>query len=172
MRGSGEELPIAEPPAHLAFQAIRDSSSAPRGGELPLASARPSAATFPDTRGARHAQTHQFPPEHRQDGTARLHRGVDESWLRRHWHSHYRAPGRSYNFNPIVGNKDLERDVKGALKDSGLEVYDLYSFYLQPEMDWKTITPALEYGGEIGCKYVLVIGDDPEWTRMIDTMGR
>jgi sugar phosphate isomerase/epimerase len=84
----------------------------------------------------------------------------------------FRAPGRSYNFNPIVGNKDLERDVKQALDDSGLEVYDLYSFYLQPEMDWNVITPALEYGGVIGCKYVLIIGDDPEWNRMVDTMGR
>lgn len=83
-----------------------------------------------------------------------------------------RSPGRTYNFNPIVGNKDLERDVKQALKDSGLEVYDLYSFYLQPEMDWNVITPALEFGGEIGCKYALIIGDDPEWNRMVDTMGR
>jgi sugar phosphate isomerase/epimerase len=84
----------------------------------------------------------------------------------------FRAPGRTYNFNPIIGNKDLERDVHQALKDSGLEVYDLYSFYLQPEMDWDVITPALEYGGVIGCKYVLVIGDDPEWSRMVDSMGR
>ena len=84
----------------------------------------------------------------------------------------YRAPGRTYNFNPINGNKDLERDVKTALGDSGLEVYDLYSFYLQPEMDWDAITPALEYGGEIGCKYVLVIGDDDDWSRMVATMGR
>ena len=37
----------------------------------------------------------------------------------------YRSPGRTYNFNPIVGNRDLERDVKNALKDSGLEVCDL-----------------------------------------------
>src|SRR5262249_33400700 len=84
----------------------------------------------------------------------------------------YRAPGRSYNFNPIVGNKDLERDVKHALQDSGLEVYDLYSFYLQPEMDWSAITPALEYGGVIGCNYALIIGDDPDWNRMVDNMGR
>ena len=39
-------------------------------------------------------------------------------------------------------------------------------------MDWSVITPALEFGGEIGCKYVLIIGDDPEWSRMVDTMGR
>lgn len=84
----------------------------------------------------------------------------------------YRAPGRTYNFNPIVGNRDLERDVKNALKDSGLAAYDLYSFYLQPDMDWNVIRPALEFGGEIGCKYVLIIGDDPEWSRMVDTMGK
>jgi sugar phosphate isomerase/epimerase len=84
----------------------------------------------------------------------------------------YRAPGRSYNFNPIVGNADLERDVKTALDDSGLEVYDLYSFYIQPQIDWDTITPALEYGGVIGCKYVLAIADDPEWNRLIDNTCR
>jgi hypothetical protein len=65
--------------------------------------------------------------------------------------------GRSYNFNPIVGNRDLERDLKNALADSGLEVYDLYSFYPQPEIDC-----------EINCKYVFIIGDDPEWNRMVE----
>jgi sugar phosphate isomerase/epimerase len=84
----------------------------------------------------------------------------------------YRAKGKTYNFNPIVGNRDLERDVKAALRDSDLEVYDLYSFYLQPEMDWDVIKPALEFGGEIGSKYCLIIGDDTDWNRMVDTMGR
>ncbi len=84
----------------------------------------------------------------------------------------YRTPTRTYNFNPIVGNKDLERDVKHALKDSGLEMYDLYSFYLQPEMEWDVIIPALEFGGEIGCQYCLIIGDDTDWNRMVDSMGR
>ncbi len=84
----------------------------------------------------------------------------------------YRAPGLTYNFNPIVGQPDLMRDVKRALANSGLEVYDNYSFYLRPEMEWDLILPALEYGGELGCKLVLVIGDDPEWQRMLDTFGR
>jgi sugar phosphate isomerase/epimerase len=84
----------------------------------------------------------------------------------------YRAPGNTYNFNPIVGTGALERDVRKALADSGLEIYDNYSFYLRPEMEWDLIKPALEFGGEIGCKYVLVIGDDPEWGRMIDNFGR
>ncbi|MBV9133469.1 MAG: hypothetical protein JO318_12275, partial [Chloroflexi bacterium] len=84
----------------------------------------------------------------------------------------YRAPGLTYNFNPIVGRGQLEGEVKRALADSGLEVYDNYSFYLRPDMEWDLILPALEFGGEVGCKYVLVIGDDPEWQRMCDNFGR
>jgi sugar phosphate isomerase/epimerase len=84
----------------------------------------------------------------------------------------YRAPGLTYNFNPIVGQPELMREVKRALVDSGLEVYDNYSFYLRPEMEWDLILPALEFGGEVGCKYVLVIGDDPEWQRMCDNFAR
>lgn len=84
----------------------------------------------------------------------------------------YRAPGLTYNFNPVVGQPELERDFKHALADSGLEIYDNYSFYLRPEMEWDLILPALEFGGEVGCKYVLVIGDDPEWQRMCDNYAR
>lgn len=84
----------------------------------------------------------------------------------------YRAPGLTYNFNPIVGDAGLMRDVKRALASSGLEVYDNYSFYLRPEMEWDIIQPALEFGGELGCKYVLVIGDDPEWGRMCENFAR
>ena len=84
----------------------------------------------------------------------------------------YRAPGLTYNFNPIVGQPDLMRDVKHALSASGLEVYDNYSFYLRPEMEWDRILPALEFGGELGCKVVLVIGDDPDWQRMLDNYAR
>ena len=84
----------------------------------------------------------------------------------------YRAPGLTYNFNPIVGQPELEREVKRALADCGLQVYDNYSFYLRPEMEWDLILPALAFGGEVGCKYVLVIGDDPEWGRMCDNYAR
>jgi sugar phosphate isomerase/epimerase len=84
----------------------------------------------------------------------------------------YRAPGLTYNFNPIVGDQALMRDFKNALAASNLEIYDNYSFYLRPEMEWDIILPALEYGGDLGCKYVLVIGDDPEWGRMCDNFAR
>ena len=84
----------------------------------------------------------------------------------------YRAPGRTYNFNPIVGDPALMRDVKSAIASSGMEMWDIFSFYLQPEMEWNLIEPALEYAGELGAKYALVIGDDPDWSRMCDSFGR
>jgi sugar phosphate isomerase/epimerase len=84
----------------------------------------------------------------------------------------YRAPGRTYNFNPILGNTALMRDVKKAIPDLGLEMYDIYSYYLQPEMEWDIIMPTLDFAGELGAKFLLVIGDDPEWNRMCDNMGR
>jgi sugar phosphate isomerase/epimerase len=84
----------------------------------------------------------------------------------------YRAPTRTYNFNPIVGYPALMRDVKQAIADLGLEMYDVYSYYLQPEMEWDIIMPTLDFAGELGARYLLVIGDDPEWNRMCDNMGR
>lgn len=84
----------------------------------------------------------------------------------------YRAPGRTYNFNPIVGDAALMRDVKRAIGDLGLEMYDIYSYYLQPEMEWDLILPTFDYAAELGARYVLVIGDDTEWNRMLDNMGR
>jgi sugar phosphate isomerase/epimerase len=84
----------------------------------------------------------------------------------------YRAPGRTYNFNPILGYPSLMRDVKKAIPDLGLEMYDIYSYYLQPEMEWDIILPTLDFAGELGAKFLLVIGDDTEWNRMCDNMGR
>jgi sugar phosphate isomerase/epimerase len=84
----------------------------------------------------------------------------------------YRAPGRTYNFNPILGYPSLMRDVKQAIPDLGLELYDIYSYYLQPTMEWDIILPTLDFAGELGARYLLVIGDDLDWTRMLDNMGR
>ncbi len=75
-------------------------------------------------------------------------------------------------FHPVVGNAPLVRDIRRALDDSGLEVLDVYSFYLQPATDLRDFTPALELGAALGAKYVLTMGDDPEWPRLADNFGR
>ena len=75
-------------------------------------------------------------------------------------------------FHPVLGNAPLVRDIRRALDDAGLEVLDVYSFYLQPATDVRDFAPALELGAALGAKYVLTMGDDPEWPRLADNFGR
>lgn len=81
-----------------------------------------------------------------------------------------RSPGLP--FQPVVGNAPLIRDMKRVVADSGLEVLEIYSCYLEPATDIDAFRPALELGREFGARYVLVMGADPDWGRMRDNLGR
>ena len=82
----------------------------------------------------------------------------------------YPSPGMP--FFPVVGDRQLEREVRKALADSDLQVYDILTCYVQPDIDLEAMKKAHEYGASLGAKYALVIGDDPEWDRMVDNFGR
>jgi sugar phosphate isomerase/epimerase len=85
----------------------------------------------------------------------------------------FASPGVDYAaFYPIAGDPAMEREVTAKLRDTNLKVYDILSFYMQPETDIDGMAPALEYGAEIGAQYALVIGDDPDWKRQVDNFGR
>jgi sugar phosphate isomerase/epimerase len=84
----------------------------------------------------------------------------------------FRSPGLRYGFDPVVGDDAKMRDVKQALSDSGMELMEVLSYYLQPEMDLDSMRPSLEFAAELGAKYALLIGDDPEWARMVDNFGQ
>lgn len=84
----------------------------------------------------------------------------------------FRSPGITYAFHPVAGNPTLMREVKNAITSAGVEVLDVLSFCLQPAMDLDRMLPPLAFGAEIGAKYALVIGDDPDWARMCDNFGR
>ena len=82
----------------------------------------------------------------------------------------YRSP--HLTFFPVVGDKTLETEVRKALADSDLQVYDILTCYVAPDMDLDAMKRAHEYGASLGAKYALVIGDDPDWNRMVDNFGR
>jgi sugar phosphate isomerase/epimerase len=82
----------------------------------------------------------------------------------------YPSPGLP--FFPVVGDRDLMREVKQRIDDSGLQVCDVLTCYLQPEMDFEAMRVAHEFGAELGARYALAIGDDPEWDRMVQHFGR
>ncbi len=81
----------------------------------------------------------------------------------------YPSPGMP--FFPVVGDQALMAQVKQRIADAGLEVYDILTCYLQPEMDLDAMKRAHEFGAELGARYALVIGDDPEWDRMVQHFG-
>ena len=83
----------------------------------------------------------------------------------------FRSPGLRYGFDPVVGDASRMRDVKHALADSGMELLEVLSYYLQPQMDIESMLPSLEFAAQLGASYALLIGDDPEWARMVDNFG-
>jgi len=84
----------------------------------------------------------------------------------------FASPGVGYPvFHEVAGNAKLRVDVKSALKDSGLKVYDVLSYYMQPEMDFDAMLPSLELAAELGADYALAIGDDPDWGRQVQNFA-
>lgn len=81
-----------------------------------------------------------------------------------------RSPGLP--FHPVVGDPALIREVKRVLADSRLPVLDILSFYRQPTTAVDQFTRALALGAELGARYAMAIGDDPEWSRLRDHLGR
>jgi len=81
----------------------------------------------------------------------------------------YPSPGMT--FFPVVGDATREREVSSALAGSDLQVYEIFTCYLQPGMDFEAMKRAHEFGASLGARYALVIGDDPEWGRMVESFG-
>jgi sugar phosphate isomerase/epimerase len=81
-----------------------------------------------------------------------------------------RSPGLP--FHPVVGDAPLIRAMKDALFGAGLTVFDIYSFYLQPDTDVATFRPAIDLAAEFGAKYLVTMGADPEWCRQRDNFVR
>jgi sugar phosphate isomerase/epimerase len=66
----------------------------------------------------------------------------------------------------VIGNAPLQRDIKARLKATGLYILDVEAIWLLPEMNLQKLLPALDVGAELGAKYMLVCGHDPDWNRM------
>jgi sugar phosphate isomerase/epimerase len=85
----------------------------------------------------------------------------------------YASPGVNYESvtQPLAGNPSLMREVKRALDESGLILYDLLSYYIRPNFDLERMLPSLEFGAELGFPYALAIADDPDWNRQRDNFA-
>src|SRR5258705_163689 len=91
-----------------------------------------------------------YPVSHGRPIAATAAAGYDGIGLRVH-----RSPGLP--FYP-VSDARLIAEMKSRIADAGLKVFDLYSFYLEPDTDVSRFAPALELGAGFGAKYATVMG--------------
>src|SRR5262249_46570372 len=61
----------------------------------------------------------------------------------------------------------LEKDVKQALKDSGLDLVDALSYYVRPNFSLDHMKPSLDWVKDCGFEYALAICDDEDWGRQV-----
>jgi sugar phosphate isomerase/epimerase len=83
-----------------------------------------------------------------------------------------KARSPEHSFHPIVGDRPLIAEIRQRLRDKGLCVLELYSFYMTPDFDLSVFTAAIEVGAQLGAKYGVALGYDPDWSRMRDTFAR
>lgn len=72
----------------------------------------------------------------------------------------------------VIGDAALKRDLKAAMAATGVSVRLIESIWILPQSDPLALEPALATGAELGARFVLVAGNDPERSRLVDRLGR
>jgi sugar phosphate isomerase/epimerase len=72
---------------------------------------------------------------------------------------------------PVVGDADLQRQIRRRLRDTGVALLDIEALWLKPDSRIAELRPALETGAALGAKYVLTIAFDDDRTRLLDNFG-
>jgi sugar phosphate isomerase/epimerase len=60
----------------------------------------------------------------------------------------------------LLGQPQVVREVKAALRDTGTRVFDIEAFVLSPQTDLERFKPALELGAELGATHISSIGTE------------
>lgn len=71
----------------------------------------------------------------------------------------------------IVGDTPLLREVEHRLADTGVKVLDVEIFRIQPETRVADCEAALATAARLGARELLVAGNDPDESRLIDTFA-
>ena len=69
---------------------------------------------------------------------------------------------------PIIGDTPLVREVERRLADTGIKVLDIEIFRLKPDTRVDDYRAALETGAKLGARHVLVAGNDPDESRLVE----
>lgn len=72
----------------------------------------------------------------------------------------------------VIGDAAVRRDLKAAMAATGVSIRLIESIWLGPETDPLSLEPALATGAELGARFVLVAGNDPERARLVDNLDQ
>ena len=72
---------------------------------------------------------------------------------------------------PVIGNERLIGEIEQRLDSNGIRILDIEAVWLMPHTDVAALRPALELGARLGAKYLLVVGNDPDWARQRDNFA-
>jgi sugar phosphate isomerase/epimerase len=71
----------------------------------------------------------------------------------------------------IIGDTPMIRETRARLRDTGIGVLDIEILRLKPDTDVNDYRAVLETGAALGARFVLVAGNDPDESRLIDRFG-
>ncbi|MDR5809218.1 TIM barrel protein [Caballeronia sp. LZ019] len=72
----------------------------------------------------------------------------------------------------VLGRPEVIREVKAALADTGVKVFDVEAFVLCPETDIERFKPALALGAEFGATHISTIGTAVSATSFLSDQQR
>lgn len=72
----------------------------------------------------------------------------------------------------IVGDTSLKRETLARLRHLGIKVLDVEILRLKPETNVADYAPVLETAAELGARYVLVAGNDPDEARTAERLAQ
>jgi sugar phosphate isomerase/epimerase len=71
----------------------------------------------------------------------------------------------------VIGHPQLQRDLKALMAATGVSIGLIESIWLSPDADPAKLEPALATGADLGARFVLACGNDPDEKRLIDNLG-
>jgi sugar phosphate isomerase/epimerase len=71
----------------------------------------------------------------------------------------------------VAGQPSVRRELKSAIAATGVTVRLIESIWLGADADPLSLEPALAAGAELGARFVLVAGNDPDRARLIGNLG-
>ncbi|MGF6754930.1 sugar phosphate isomerase/epimerase family protein [Paraburkholderia sp. GAS42] len=72
----------------------------------------------------------------------------------------------------FIGDTPLKRETLARLKDTGVRVLDAEILRLKPDTDVAGYKPMLETAAELGARYLLVAGNDPDEVRTAEHLAQ